>query len=380
LRHLRVEQVNRYFAYAGTGDNEGGEEYLWGDANDNIAPQIDHRHYDEYAQELDIGTLMASNAAGVPGLRRRKSARLGISRVPFHEPIGSRREAFYEQKLLLGLAWYCSEAPLTNDDGSQCWRFVWKPPDDTGALLQPLCLVMGQDPVSFEHTCAQIESEFCSSEHDLVCECCSTRLGEVCSHCRFAVGFHWCHNPQNHKKDFMRWKKGTLFAGTLDIERCLFNLYRKGVPIEALKLKADEYVAADLLTIDMARHVCKAIEDERGHTTIVNEQADASAENGTEGGSVSSRLSAAALKKELEVREKNMQAGAEDGGLTDQWRVYQHVTHQLQSGEPIRLMVQASAGTGKSYLLSTIYLWCIVNGLNCEAAARPTSRLKGVVV
>ena len=115
---------------------------------------------------------------------------------------------------------------------------------------------MGQDPVSFEQTCAQIESEFCSSEHDLVCECCSTRLGEVCSHCRFAVGFHWCHNRQNHKKDFMRWKKGTLFAGTLDIEMCLFNLYRKGVPIEALKLKADEYVAADLLTIDMARHVC----------------------------------------------------------------------------------------------------------------------------
>ena len=100
LRHLRVEQVNRYFAYAGTGDNEGGEEYLWGDANDNIAPQVDHRHYDEYAQELDIGKLMASNAGGVPGLRRRKSARLGISRVPFHEPIGSRREAFYEQKLL----------------------------------------------------------------------------------------------------------------------------------------------------------------------------------------------------------------------------------------------------------------------------------------
>ena len=89
--------------------------------------------YPEKCQELDIGTLMASNAAGVPGLRKRKNARLGISRVPFHEPIGSRREAFYEQKLLLGLAWYCSEAPLTNDDGSQCWRFVWKPPDDTGA-------------------------------------------------------------------------------------------------------------------------------------------------------------------------------------------------------------------------------------------------------
>ena len=65
-------------------------------------------------------------------------------------------------------------------------------------------------------------------------------------------------------------------------------------------------------------------------------------------GNVSSRLSAAALKKELEVREKNMQAGGPDGGITDQWRVYQHVIAQLQMGSPIRLMVQASAGTGIS--------------------------------
>ena len=31
--------------------------------------------------------------------------------------------------------------------------------------------------------------------------------------------------------------------------------------------------------------------------------------------------------------------------------------------------VQASAGTGKSFLLTSIYLWCIVNGLSCKAAA-----------
>ena len=46
------------------------------------------------------------------------------------------------------------------------------------------------------------------------------------------------------------------------------------------------------------------------------------------------------------MREKNMQAGAPDGGLTDQWRVYEHVITQLQTGSPLRLMVQASAGTG----------------------------------
>ena len=51
---------------------------------------------------------------------------------------------------------------------------------------------------------------------------------------------------------------------------------------------------------------------------------------------------------ELGLREKNMQSGAPEGGITDQWRVYQHVIAQLQSGPPLRLMVQASAGTGIS--------------------------------
>ena len=193
--------------------------------------------------------------------------------------------------------------------------------------------------------------EFCASDHNLVCECCAMSLPEVCPNCEYAVGFHWCVNPQNSRKEYMRWKKGSLFAGALDIERCLFNLYRKGLKIEILKEKADEYVLAGLISLDKARSVCKSIEEERGHQTIVNEQAASEAPADAEAaaeGNISSRLSAAALKKELEVREKNMQAGAPDGGITDQWRVYQHVITQLQTGSPLRLMVQASAGTGNS--------------------------------
>ena len=33
------------------------------------------------------------------------------------------------------------------------------------------------------------------------------------------------------------------------------------------------------------------------------------------------------------------------------------------------MMVQASAGTGKSFLLTSIYLWCVVHGMACKAAA-----------
>ena len=81
------------------------------------------------------------------------------------------------------------------------------------------------------------------------------------------------------------------------------------------------------------------------------------------------RLSRDEMQRELEQREHLLQlkpAGrseVEDGGATDQWRVYQEARHQLQSGErPARLLIQASAGTGKSFLLTTLYLWCLLNG------------------
>ena len=50
-------------------------------------------------------------------------------------------------------------------------------------------------------------------------------------------------------------------------------------------------------------------------------------------------------------------------------RLYQHIVQSLEAGEYLRLMVQASAGTGKSFLLSSVYLFCIVHGFRCKAAA-----------
>ena len=64
-----------------------------------------------------------------------------------------------------------------------------------------------------------------------------------------------------------------------------------------------------------------------------------------------------------------MKAGTGGSGVTDQFRVYQHIVQCLETGEYLRLMVQASAGTGKSFLLNTVFLFCIVRGLRCKAAA-----------
>ena len=77
----------------------------------------------------------------------------------------------------------------------------------------------------------------------------------------------------------------------------------------------------------------------------------------------------AEMKTELEKRMALLQEGAVEG-ITDQWRVFSHIAEVLTSGDRyLRLLVQASAGTGKSFLLSTVFLYCIVHGIKTKAAA-----------
>ena len=56
-----------------------------------------------------------------------------------------------------------------------------------------------------------------------------------------------------------------------------------------------------------------------------------------------------------------------DAGVTDQYRVYSYIVSALEQRRPLRLMVQASAGTGKSFLLTTVYLWCLVHEKRTKA-------------
>ena len=83
---------------------------------------------------------------------------------------------------------------------------------------------------------------------------------------------------------------------------------------------------------------------------------------------MSTRLSHAEMAAELQRREELLKGGG-SSGVTDQWRVYTHIVNSLRLGSPLRLMVQASAGTGKSFLLTTVYLWCLVNGKKAKACA-----------
>ena len=88
LRHLRVEQFNRYMFMAGEGDSAAAgtmEDTIGGD-EEPAPPDLSHRNYDELMEETPPGTHYPASATHVPGCKRRVQTRLGCSRVPFIEP------------------------------------------------------------------------------------------------------------------------------------------------------------------------------------------------------------------------------------------------------------------------------------------------------
>ena len=360
LRHLRVEQFTRYFACGGDrADGVTVEDTVNEDVG-AVPLEEGHRHFDDFAENTPPGTVFPSIAAGVESAKRRCQTRLAVSRVPFVEPIADKREAFYEQRLLLGLPWFCRDPAFVVDD-KIVWRFHWEPPaaDELGGeLLEPQELALGVDAVSFEHRCAVLESRF--GRHR--CACCAEELPHlVCDACKWAVGFHKCLRDGVGRK---RWRRGTLHDADLDAQRVLYNLHRRGLPTETLKRKADEYVGAGLLPWEDAQAAVRAIEQERGVVRTLNE-----IDGEDEGPERNSpHLNSEQLKILLEEREAKLQT-CDLEGITDQWRVYCDICQSLSTGRFLRLMVQASAGTGKSFLLTTVYLWCIVQGRKVRAAA-----------
>ena len=125
---------------------------------------------------------------------------------------------------------------------------------------------------------------------------------------------------------------------------------------------------------DLAERVVRVIEQERGNSPYVNDvPADGQAASTS---TLTTRLSPLQMEELLAKRVAMMKAGQvrDDGGhdlgVTDQWRVYQHIVGAIERGELLRLMVQASAGTGKSFLLTTVYLWCLVHGQNIVFATK----------
>lgn len=413
LRTLRIEQFNRYLmltdADAARSSDLTSENTIDADVGGDPYRVIDpdHRNYDPLLETTAPGTQFASTMFGCPGARRRNDSRLGVSRPPLLEPSGDGREDFYQQRLLLGLAWWSPGSPkkvVVAGKEAVEWTFCWTPPSAEhigGANLDRETMKVATVPLNFsyEHFCKLLELKFCDPELGCVCACCATsaETSGSCRSCRFAIGWHRCRAVQVRQTDLV-WCPGSLHGGRLDIQRVLFNLHRRQLPTDVLVAKADEYVNEQLVTQAEADGMLAVIRSERGTSGIANDAADGDDDAVLVG--APRRLSRHELQALLEKRVGQMKEGGSDDAPTDQYRVYMYIIERMQLGEnPIRLMVQASAGTGKSrqrppisfdesaqlgvrpvnsssrrcggrgFLLTTVYLYCILNGKKVRACA-----------
>ena len=85
LRHLRIEQYNRYWAVVE--DGHAGPTLEDTCCDEGILPQPDHKDYEDFSESVVEGQRFASARKHVEGLRRRHQSRLAVSRVATLEPL-----------------------------------------------------------------------------------------------------------------------------------------------------------------------------------------------------------------------------------------------------------------------------------------------------
>jgi hypothetical protein len=70
-----------------------------------------------------------------------------------------------------------------------------------------------------------------------------------------------------------------------------------------------------------------------------------------------------------------MEGGGAEGADTDQYRVFKFIIKHLEHAEnPLRFPIHTSAGIGKSFLLMSVFLWAVLNGVNMKVYASNSVR------
>ena len=142
LRHLRVEQFFRYFNHTAVDTARAKipvaqrteETTVDGEEAERLATDdLCHRHFDSTASALAPGTSLAcaQRCRAIPSAHRRRNTDLCVPRSAFREPLGEGREAFFQQRLLLGLPWHCVPKPKTRQrsrDKDVTWTFTTTAP------------------------------------------------------------------------------------------------------------------------------------------------------------------------------------------------------------------------------------------------------------
>ena len=126
MRHLRLAQFFRYFKHqesdAASKRNKKepamrtDEDTLNEEDEGAIEDDSCHRNYDVCSSRKGCGDTVACAATlrvKVQAAKRRHNRDFCVVRSSFLEPCGRDRDAFYEQRLLMGLPWHCYRKPLT---------------------------------------------------------------------------------------------------------------------------------------------------------------------------------------------------------------------------------------------------------------------------
>ena len=193
---FRPSWYNRYFSEKTPGAIEAmptTENTMGDDEAAHLSPEPNQRHFDRFCEGIPPGQRFVSDLEGVGGVRRRVQTRLAVNRNAWIEPLGSGREPFYEQRLLLALAWYCDEKPERHEDGTVEWHFRWAKPASSelrgGVVLPDFELFLGRNQISFEEKCKEIDECLSHWRYGLVCSCCAGQFrdGKQCIACEHAV-------------------------------------------------------------------------------------------------------------------------------------------------------------------------------------------------
>ena len=140
------------------------------------------------------------------------------------------------------------------------------------------------------------------------------------------------------------------------METDLWFLARCLGPLHVLKEKLDVYIAEGHIAAHEKDHYAQVFETMLGQqreTNLHGARDVAGVAATTEPDEENRQMNEAELRHELAERERQMRTfQGQEGVATDQWRVYKEAIQVLEEGRaPLRLCLQASAGTGKAFSL-----------------------------
>ena len=160
-----------------------------------------HRNYDLFSSRKGCQDTVAcaeTLRVKVQKAKRRHNRDFCVARSSFLEPCGKDKDAFYEQKLLLGLPWHCHRKPLTGQkhaNNAARWFFETSAPNTPERLRRFSMTGRNLDASStFEEMCVAFEQAYAQDPTGLLCECCQEAGCESCKH---ALGWHVCQRDRD---------------------------------------------------------------------------------------------------------------------------------------------------------------------------------------